>query len=608
MTFNRRRATLLLGINMSDSSEVPYGTLDLMVLKTLQAMGPLHGYGIARRIEQVAQGALALNQGTIYPALLRLEQKGWISSEWGTSENNRRARFYAITRSGRKQLAAEAESWARTVAMVSTASWRGSHDHSRNPGSRVKGLFARDRRAVSEEIRTHLDLLADTHVGQGLTTAQARAAARRDFGGVESMKEHYRDQGGLRVIDAIVQDVRYAVRAMRRAPLFSAIAILTLAAGIGANAAMFSVADALVLRPLPVERPDQLRAVHLFITLGGRTAKSSMSLPYSAFETLRASSDVFSGLTAFSELDEIPVALDRADPQMASAAFVSDNYFTMLGVQPRLGRAFSAGVANEVVISDRLWRGVLQADPQVLGRDLRIGTGLFTIAGVAPPEFTGVVIGRAPDVFLPLTALPAAQTGIVIAEDSRFWRVNVVGRLGADISDAVAAERLTTIIRAVPFDPQAPPASIEVLPLETALSDVRARFLRPVQVLMAMVGMLLVVACANVALMLLSRNGARRAEMATRVAIGAGRGRLVQQLMTEGAMLALAAAGVGLLIAPWLARAMVSSLPTDAAPLSVRVVIDGRVLIFTAVISTLAVLLAAAAPAMRTSSEDGAAR
>jgi PadR family transcriptional regulator, regulatory protein PadR len=103
---------------MAALSEVPYGTLDLMVLKTLEALGPLHGYGIARRIEQMAQGSLALNQGTIYPALLRLEQKGWISSEWGTSENNRRARFYAITRAGRKQLAAEAEGWARTVAMV----------------------------------------------------------------------------------------------------------------------------------------------------------------------------------------------------------------------------------------------------------------------------------------------------------------------------------------------------------------------------------------------------------------------------------------------------------------------------------------------------------
>ena len=103
---------------MAPLSEVPYGTLDLMVLKTLEAMGPLHGYGIARRIEQVAQGALALNQGTIYPALLRLEQRGWISSEWGISDNNRRARFYAITRAGRKQLAAEAEDWARTVATV----------------------------------------------------------------------------------------------------------------------------------------------------------------------------------------------------------------------------------------------------------------------------------------------------------------------------------------------------------------------------------------------------------------------------------------------------------------------------------------------------------
>src|SRR5246500_1509141 len=103
---------------MADQSEVQYGTLDLMVLKTLQAMGPLHGYGIARRIEQVAQGSLALNQGTIYPALLRLEQKGWIRSEWGTSDNNRRARYYSITRGGRKQLAAETESWERTVAVV----------------------------------------------------------------------------------------------------------------------------------------------------------------------------------------------------------------------------------------------------------------------------------------------------------------------------------------------------------------------------------------------------------------------------------------------------------------------------------------------------------
>jgi PadR family transcriptional regulator PadR len=118
LTINTSRETLLLSINMAPTSEVPYGTLDLMVLKTLAALSPLHGYGIARRIEQVAQGSLALNQGTIYPALLRLEQKGWIKSDWGMSENNRRARFYSITAAGKRQLAAEADLWSQTVATV----------------------------------------------------------------------------------------------------------------------------------------------------------------------------------------------------------------------------------------------------------------------------------------------------------------------------------------------------------------------------------------------------------------------------------------------------------------------------------------------------------
>ena len=138
---------------MTIPAEVPYGTLDLMVLKTLDAMGPLHGYGIARRIEQIAEGALALNQGTIYPALLRLEQKGWISSEWGTSENNRRARFYAITRAGRKQLAAETESWTRTVAMVNRLLGGRVVTRLRVLRSRLCALFGRSRRdaELSEE-------------------------------------------------------------------------------------------------------------------------------------------------------------------------------------------------------------------------------------------------------------------------------------------------------------------------------------------------------------------------------------------------------------------------------------------------------------------------
>jgi predicted permease len=474
--------------------------------------------------------------------------------------------------------------------------------------TRLWGALTRRGARLDAEVRAHLDLLSEEHLRRGLTPAAARAAAQRDFGGIESMKDRYRDQRGVPFIDALIQDTRYALRSMRRTPMFTAVAVLTLAVGIGANTAMFSVADALVLRPLPVDRPDELRVVHYFISLGGRAEKSSTSLPYSMFQLLRTTPDVFTDVMAFSELDEIPISADRGEPSPSSLAFVTDNYFSMLGVAPRIGRSFTPATAGDVVISDGLWRRFFNAEPGALGRTLRIGSGTFNVVGVAPAEFTGVVIGRAPDVFLPLAALPAAQQGIVIAENSRFWSVRVIGRLVPDsaqgrpgTSDQAAGDRLTAIARANPLDPKAPPATIEVLPLDTGLSDVPARFLRPVQVLMAMVGMLLVIACANVALMLLSRNATRRAEIETRIAIGAGRARLVQQLMTEGAILACAAAAAGLVIAPWIARALIASLPTGLVPLSVQIAVDGRVLLFTAGVSLVAVLLAAAAPAVRTS-------
>ena len=182
-----------------------------MVLKTLDAMGPQHGYGIARRIEQMAEGMLALNQGTIYPALLRLEQKGWIESDWGTSENNRRARFYSITRAGRKQLALEADLWSRTVAMMSRM--LGALVVTlRSALKRIQASFTRRSldASLDEEVRSHLEMLAADHQCRGLTPEAAGLAARRDFGGIEQIKDAYRDARGVSAIEHIWRDLAYA--------------------------------------------------------------------------------------------------------------------------------------------------------------------------------------------------------------------------------------------------------------------------------------------------------------------------------------------------------------------------------------------------------------
>ena len=212
--------------------EVPYGTLDLMVLKTLDALGPLHGYGIARRIEQVAEGMLALNQGTIYPALLRLEQKGWIASEWGTSENNRRARFYSSPRPAASSSLPK-PTVGPTVAIWSTACLEPESS------ARLRVLLARlvwyaDRSVVARtscarRLETHLELLADEHRRRGLSDAQARLAARRELGGIAQTREAFHDARVLPGIDALRQDLRFAWRALMRdrGTTLAAIALLT---------------------------------------------------------------------------------------------------------------------------------------------------------------------------------------------------------------------------------------------------------------------------------------------------------------------------------------------------------------------------------------------
>ena len=276
-----------------NNSEIPYGTLDLMVLKTLAGMGPLHGYGIARRIEQVAEGALALNQGTIYPALLRLEQKGWIKSDWGTSENNRRARFYAITAAGKRHLVGGSRQLGQDGRDRQSPAHHGLIV--RPFLSRVLDVILRRsrERRLADEVQSHLDLLTDEYVSRGLPVNEARLAARKTFGGVEQMKERYRDRRGFPMITELVQDTRYALRLMARERWFTAATVVALSLGIGATTTMVTILYCMNVRGLPFHEAASLVGV-----TGERTRSQGPQVPLTIFEQWRSASRSFEVLSA----------------------------------------------------------------------------------------------------------------------------------------------------------------------------------------------------------------------------------------------------------------------------------------------------------------------
>jgi putative ABC transport system permease protein len=400
------------------------------------------------------------------------------------------------------------------------------------------------------------------------------------------------------------QDLVYAARMLRRNPGFAAAAILTLALGIGANTAIFSLVDAVLLRALPVADPEDLVLVSTTNARGD--GRSNFSYPQFAY--LREHAGPVAKVFAYAPMDLNLSAGNLTDAP--AGVLVSDNYFSVLGVRPAIGRGFVAADEAVAVLSHRFWQARFGGDPTVVGRSVLVNGLPLTVVGVAPRRFFGVEIGKAPDVFLPLAGSDRLRPGPPrLPMQNGFW-LNVMARVPPDVAAPQAVERVNIAYQQAIGEAGAAirpnlarflrERRVVLSPGAKGRRGIGEEFRTPLLILMTVVCLLLLIACANVANLLLARAAARRREIAIRLALGAGRGRLLRQFLTESLVLSAAGGAVGLLFAVWGSRALTVFFPNRV----VDTALDIRVLGFTLVTSVLSGLLFGVAPALRSSRTD----
>jgi predicted permease len=426
---------------------------------------------------------------------------------------------------------------------------------------RLRSLLRRKNveRELDEELQFHLDRHIEAQIARGLAPEDARRSALRAIGGLGRRKEECRDMRRLNFIDNLIQDLRYAGRMLRKSPAFTVVAISSLALGIGSNTAIFSLVNAVLLRSLPVSHPEQLVLVRP--VGGGFTG----NFAYPDYRRLRDQGEVFSGLIASEHLERSDVGVG-SEIRSLDGEIVSGNYFLVLGVHPVLGRAFTPDdeAAPVVVIGYEFWRREFAAAPSALGKTMTINGTPCTITGVAPREFFGESSGYSANFWVPLGLQKQVYSNHDDLRNTRnvSW-LDVISRLKPGVTMEQADAGMKVLVSQIHTELGIKPDRdyLHHITLEAGgrgSAYLREKFSDPLRVLMAVVALVLLIACSNLASLLIARSATRQREIATRLAIGASRGRLVRQLLTESLLLAIAGGALGFSFAIWGTRVLLA--------------------------------------------------
>ncbi|HWA94354.1 MAG TPA: ABC transporter permease, partial [Terracidiphilus sp.] len=479
-------------------------------------------------------------------------------------------------------------------------------------------------RDLDEEMHLHLELRQQQLVERGLSNAEAYRAAHLKFGNTARLKEKSRMAWTSEFLQDFVQDIAYGFRTLLRSRVLTFVAVLSLALGIGANTAIFSLLDAVLLRSLPVEDPGQLVLLGEGRASGiGTTIASSELFSYPFYRQLQKRNAVFSSVAALVSMtnDVHGFVLSKegqvdTGTRLMHVVLVSGTYFPMLGVQAQLGRALNEGDDSSegnhpvAVISESFWKSSFDSDPNVLGRKIKLGTSIFEIVGVAPREFFGTKVGESPDIWVPLSMTKAVPPGWDFYTKDFTVCLNIIGRLKPGVSLTAATTNVNLLLQQITRgfsdvdlsgsnSDDLKKTHVPLTPISNGLSTLRRQFSEPLQILMAIVALVLLIACANIGNLLLARSTARAREFAVRQALGARRSRLVRQLLTESLMLALGGGILGIGLGAVAIRLLLRMVSGGLETIPLHASLDYRVLVFTFVITVATALLFGAVPAFR---------